>query len=54
MLARYAMCAHQGTIDPTKSHLIKAIQHFERLNIDFKGPHASSDKNIHFINVIDG
>ena len=38
---------------PDRSHLIKATQAFERLNIDFKGPLASSNKNIYFLNVID-
>ena len=38
---------------PDKSHLIKATQPFERLNSDFKGPLASCDKNIYFLNVID-
>ena len=36
-----------------RSHLIKATQAFERLNINFKGPLASSNKNIYFLNVID-
>ena len=38
---------------PVKSHLIKATQPFERLNIDFKGPLPTSNKNSYFLNVID-
>ena len=38
---------------PDKSHLIKATQPFERLNIDFKGPLPSNNKNVYFLNVID-
>ena len=38
---------------PAKSHLIKATQPFERLNIDFKGPLPSSNKNVYFLSVID-
>ena len=38
---------------PAKSHLIKATQPFERLNIDFKGPLPSNNKNVYFLNVID-
>ena len=34
-------------------HLIKATQPFERLNIDFKGPLPSTDKNRYFLNIVD-
>ena len=37
--------------EPTK--LIKATQPFERLNIDFKGPLPSNNKNRYFLTVID-
>ena len=33
--------------------LIKATQPFKRLNIDFKGPLPTSNKNSYFLNVID-
>ena len=38
---------------PHGNHLIKANQPFERLNIDFKGPLPSNNKNVYFLNVID-
>ena len=38
---------------PTRAHLIKAIQPFERLNIDFKGQLKSNNRNSYFLNVID-
>lgn len=38
---------------PEQAHLIKATQPFERLNIDFKGPLPSTDKNQYFLTVID-
>ena len=38
---------------PAKSHLIKATQPFERLNIDFKGPLPSNNKNVYFLNIIE-
>ena len=38
---------------PVKSYLIKATQPFERLNIDFKGPLSTSNKNSYFLNIID-
>lgn len=38
---------------PQKAHLIKATQPFERLNIDFKGPLPSTNKNIYFLTIID-
>lgn len=38
---------------PEQAHLIKATQPFERLNIDFKGPLPSMDKNSYFLTVID-
>ena len=36
-----------------QAHLIKATQPFERLNIDFKGPLKSNNRNSYFLNVID-
>ena len=38
---------------PENSHLIKATQPFERLNVDFKGPLPSTDKNVYFLTVVD-
>ena len=38
---------------PDKTNLIKATQPFERLNLDFKGPLPSTDKNQYFLNVVD-
>ena len=38
---------------PENVKLIKATQPFERLNIDFKGPIPSVDKNIYFFNIVD-
>ena len=38
---------------PPESHLIKATQPFERLNIDFKGPLPSNNQNQYFLQVID-
>ena len=38
---------------PPQAHLIKATQPFERLNLDFKGPLPSNDKNIYFLQIID-
>ena len=38
---------------PDRSFLIKSTQPFERLNIDFKGPLPSNNKNVYFLNVID-
>ena len=38
---------------PEKINLIKATQPFERLNIDFKGPLPSTDKNQYFLTIID-
>ena len=37
---------------PQQSHLIKATQPFERLNMDFKGPLPSTDKNVHFLTIV--
>lgn len=36
-----------------QAHLVKATQPFERLNIDFKGPLKSTNRNTYFLNVID-
>jgi transposase InsO family protein len=38
---------------PEPAHLIKATQPFERLNLDFKGPLPSTDKNKYFLHVVD-
>ena len=38
---------------PEKTQLINATKPFERLNIDFKGPLPTSDKNQHFLNIVD-
>ena len=38
---------------PENSHLIKATQPFERINVDFKGPLPSTDKNVYFFTVVD-
>ncbi len=38
---------------PEEAHLIKATQPFERINIDFKGPLPSNNKNKYFLNIID-
>lgn len=38
---------------PDSAHLIKATQPFERINIDFKGPLPTNNKNKYFLNVVD-
>ena len=38
---------------PEKTSLIKATQPFERLNIDFKGPLPTTNKNQYFLNIVD-
>ena len=38
---------------PPASHLIKATQPFERLNLDFKGPLPTSDRNSYILTVVD-
>ena len=38
---------------PSKVHLIKATQPFERISIDFKGPLPSSSPNKYFLTVVD-
>ncbi len=38
---------------PEEAHLSKATQPFERINIDFKGPLPSNNKNKYFLNIID-
>ena len=38
---------------PEKSHLIKATKPMERLNVDFKGPLPTTNKNAYFLNVVD-
>ena len=39
--------------NPNTSPLIKATRPMERINLDFKGPLPSYNKNIYFLNVID-
>ena len=38
---------------PAPAQLIKATQPFERLNMDFKGPLKSTNRNIYFLNIVD-
>lgn len=38
---------------PDKARLIKATQLFEQLNMDFKGPLPSTNKNQYFLNIVD-
>ena len=38
---------------PEETHLIKSTQPFERMNIDFKGPLPTTNKNRYFLNIID-
>ena len=38
---------------PEETHLIKSRQPFERMNIDFKGPLPTTNKNRYFLNIID-
>ena len=38
---------------PDPAHLIKATQPFERLNLDFKGPLPSTNRNKYFLHVVD-
>ena len=38
---------------PEQSHLIKATQPFERLNLDFKGPLPSETRNTFMLTIID-
>ena len=38
---------------PPPAHLIKATQPFERLNLDFKGPLPSTNRNKYFLHVVD-
>ena len=38
---------------PEPAHLIKALQPFERLNLDFKGPLQSSNRNKYFLHIVD-
>lgn len=38
---------------PAPAHLIKATQPFERLNLDFKGPLPSNNRNKYFLHVVD-
>ena len=37
---------------PNRSYLIKATKPFERLNIDFKGPLPSNNKNVYILSVV--
>ena len=47
-----AECKPQYYRPPT-SHLIKATQPFERLNVDFKGPLPTSSRNRYLLTVVD-
>ncbi|XP_020901302.1 uncharacterized protein LOC110239891 [Exaiptasia diaphana] len=38
---------------PESAHLIKATQPFERINIAFKGPLPTNNKNKYFLNAVD-
>ena len=38
---------------PLVSHLIKAMQPFERLNVDFKGPLPTSNRNSYLLTIVD-
>ena len=38
---------------PPSTHLVKATQPFKRLNIDFKGPLLTSNKNRYILTIID-
>ena len=38
---------------PLVSHLIKATQPFERLNVDFKGPLPTSNRNSYLLTIVD-
>ena len=38
---------------PFEAHLIKAMQPFDRLSIDFKGPLPSRTKNKFLLNIVD-
>ena len=55
MSSSYKVCAEckPRFYRPENSHLIKATQPFERLNVDFKGPLPSTDKNVYFLTVVD-
>ena len=55
MTNAYRICCEYKPRDhrPAKSHLIKATQPFERLNINFNGSLPSNNKNVYFLNVID-
>ena len=37
---------------PPQSHLIKATQPFERLNVDFKGPLPSASRNRYMLTIV--
>ena len=38
---------------PEPAHLIKATQPFQRLNLDFKGPLPSTNRNKYFLHIVD-
>ena len=48
-----AECKPQFYKSNEQAHLIKATQPLERLNLDFKGPLPSNNKNKFFLNVVD-
>ena len=39
--------------NPPKTPFVKATRPFERLNLDFKGPLPSTDRNHYFLNIVD-
>ena len=47
-----AECKHRFH-RPDQAHLIKATQPFERLNVDFKDPLPTNNRNQYFLTVID-
>jgi RNase H-like domain found in reverse transcriptase/Integrase core domain/Reverse transcriptase (RNA-dependent DNA polymerase)/Aspartyl protease len=55
MISRCQICAEckPRYCKPIQSHLIKATQPFERLNIDFKGPLPTCNKNEYFLMIVD-
>ena len=48
-----AECKPRFYKPPESSHLIKATQPFERLNLDFKGPLPSTSKNKYLLDIVD-
>ena len=48
-----AQCKPQFYKNSVQNHLIKSTRPFERLNVDFKGPLDSTNKNKYFLHIID-